>query len=65
MRKKMPKYRVELDRTEFYTIEEIDAKDEYEAVEIAIDMVIEGHDDIIFNDQEPDDDYTVYDIGEK
>ena len=35
----MTKYRVEIDRTVYYTIEEIDATSEKDAVEIALEMI--------------------------
>lgn len=57
-------YKVERDITMYDTIEEINAKNGREALEIAKRMFGEGHEDIIYEDQKTDVEYCVVFIGE-
>ena len=55
----MPTYRVEIDRTEYYTIEEIGANNEKDAVEIALEM-IKNEDEDVIQEQYPDQEIEVF-----
>lgn len=55
----MPTYRVEIDRTEYYTIEEIGANTEKDAVEIALEM-IKNEDEDVIQEQYPDQEIEVF-----
>ena len=59
----MTVYRVEIDRTKYYTIEGIEADSEKEAVEIAHEMIHDDHEDVL-QDQILDEEIDVFEAFE-
>ena len=57
----MPLYRVEINRTVYYTLEEIEAHNEREAIADAL-IAIECKSDEVIQDQSPDQDIEVFEI---
>ena len=54
----MPKYRVEIDQTFFYTVEEVEANSEEDAEQIVLEMIHDMSEDVI-QEQNPDVDVCI------
>ena len=57
----MPLFKVEIDKTTYYTIEEIEAENKDDALEIAREMIHDDSEDVI-EDQATEEEYDVYEL---